>query len=72
MYKIGDIVKHYKGNYYQIIGFATHTETLEELIIYRPYNIVDDIAGTKFWARPKNMFDESVNGVKRFTLVEEI
>lgn len=27
--------RHYKGNFYQVIGVATHTETREELVVYR-------------------------------------
>ena len=75
MYKIGDIVKHYKGNYYQIIGFATHTETLEELIIYRAYDInTNDTFNAKTWARPKSMFEDIIDDntkLKRFTEINK-
>ncbi|MEG2675749.1 MAG: DUF1653 domain-containing protein, partial [Clostridia bacterium] len=27
--------QHYKGNFYEVIGFATHSETREKLVIYR-------------------------------------
>ena len=72
LFKIGDIIRHYKGNHYQIIGFATHSETLERLIIYRPYNIENNIASTKHWARPESMLTDVVDGccTKRFTLLE--
>ena len=72
-FKIGDIVKHYKGNYYQIIGFAIHTETLERLIIYRSYDIENNIAGVNYWARPEKIFVNTVdnkNKIKRFIKVE--
>ena len=72
-FKIGDIVKHYKGNYYQIVGFATHTETVEDLIIYRLYNIENNIIdNSKYWARPIKMFNDIVddkNNTKRFIKV---
>lgn len=74
MYKIGDIVRHYKSNYYQITGFAKHTESLENLIIYRPFNLDNYTASNStFWARPESMFDGIVDGccTKRFTLIEQ-
>lgn len=49
-FKIGDIVEHRRGGIYQIIEFATHTETEEELVIYK------SIAHGKVWARPLEMF----------------
>lgn len=41
--------QHYKGKLYEVIGIAKHSETLEELVIYR------DSKGN-LWARPKEMF----------------
>ena len=47
--------RHYKGKEYEIIGIARHSETLEELVIYRAlYGNFD------LWARPINMFLEEV------------
>lgn len=73
--KVGDIVKHYKGNYYQILGFATHTERLEDLIIYALYNIeTKEIWEAKVWARPKHMFEDIIdkeNNIKRFEVVDQ-
>jgi len=28
--------RHYKGNYYDVIGVARHSETEEALVVYRP------------------------------------
>lgn len=50
-----DRYKHYKGNVYEIIGLAKHSETMEELVIYRS---IDD--NQKIWARPKAMFFENI------------
>lgn len=59
--------KHFKGNLYEVIGIAKHSETLEELVIYK------DSEGN-LWARPKSMFFEKVNTnskeVQRFEFIE--
>lgn len=47
--------RHYKGNYYDVIGVARHSETDELLVVYRPQY------GEKgLWVRPLEMFTESV------------
>ncbi|MBI3036175.1 DUF1653 domain-containing protein [Candidatus Woesearchaeota archaeon] len=60
--------RHYKGNEYEVIGVAKHSETLEELVVYRA--LYGDHA---LWVRPKAMFSEmvEVNGKKvpRFKLI---
>ena len=60
--------RHYKGNEYEVIGIARHSETLEELVVYRPL-----YGDHGLWVRPRRMFTESVesNGqtVPRFELV---
>ena len=47
--------RHYKGNLYTVIDIATHTETGEEMVVYRaqyePYSL---------WVRPRIMFEEMV------------
>ena len=46
--------RHYKGNFYEVVGLARHSETLEELVVYRAlYN-------DTLWVRPRGMFLESV------------
>lgn len=47
--------KHYKQKYYQVIGVAKHSETKEELVVYR--KLYDDFG---LWVRPLSMFIETV------------
>lgn len=62
----GKIYKHYKGSLYKIICIAKHSETQEDMIIYRSEKTGD------VWARPYSMWNETVdkNGTLRFTLLE--
>jgi hypothetical protein len=59
--------KHYKGKIYEVIGVARHSETLEELVVYKATYQPE---GENVWVRPLAMFKESivVDGVevKRF------
>ena len=57
--KLG-IYEHYKRKQYEVIGVVIHSETLEELVLYKA------LYGEKLtWVRPFNMFFEKVkiNGV---------
>ena len=47
--------RHYKGNFYEVIGIARHSETEEELVVYRM--LYGDYS---LWVRPSGMFMESV------------
>lgn len=47
--------QHYKGAYYDVLGTATHSETEEALVIYRPC-----YGERALWVRPLSMFTESV------------
>lgn len=55
MVKLG-LYRHFKGTVYEVIGVATHSETQEQLVIYRP---VSD--RNKLWARPLEMFTSKVD-----------
>jgi len=47
--------RHYKGNEYTVIGVARHSETEEELVVYR-----QEYGDHSLWVRPKAMFLETV------------
>ncbi len=47
--------RHYKGNEYTVLGVARHSETLEELVVYR-----QEYGDCGLWVRPVAMFVETV------------
>jgi len=62
--------RHYKGNDYQVVGIARHSETEEEMVVYRKL-----YGDGSLWVRPLAMFveDVMVNGQQkpRFSWVGE-
>ena len=64
------LYKHYKGNVYEVIGIAKHSETLEELVVYKATYQKE---GENLWVRPLTMFTETVTidgeQIKRFTKI---
>ena len=54
--------RHFKGNEYEVIGIAHHSETHEQLVVYRPL-----YGDGGLWVRPVGMFTGSVtrDGVER-------
>ncbi len=55
--------RHYKGNEYEVIGVAKHSETLEPMVVYRAL-----YGEMGLWVRPAQMWNETVDdkGTKRF------
>jgi hypothetical protein len=47
--------RHYKGQEYTVLGTARHSETLEEVVVYR-----QEYGEYGLWVRPKQMFSETV------------
>ena len=47
--------RHYKGNEYEVVAIAKHSETLEEMIVYKALYGEGGI-----WVRPLKMWDEEV------------
>lgn len=53
--KIGKY-KHFKGNEYRVLGIASHSETLELMVVYQA------LYGDKgLWVRPAAMWNEIVD-----------
>jgi hypothetical protein len=63
------IYKHYKGNLYEVLGVARHSETEEEHVVYK--TLYGDYS---MWVRPLEMFVEKIEidgeSVARFEFVE--
>ncbi len=62
--------RHFKGKEYEVIGVARHSETLENMVVYRA------MYGEKaLWVRPASMWNETVEQdgkkVKRFIFMGE-
>ncbi|PIY80361.1 MAG: DUF1653 domain-containing protein [Candidatus Pacebacteria bacterium CG_4_10_14_0_8_um_filter_42_14] len=49
--------QHYKGQKYLVIGTAKHSETLEEMVVYKA---LPDNDQSTMWVRPLKMFLEKV------------
>ncbi len=64
------IYEHYKGNRYELISIANHSETLEKMVVYKAL-----YGEGEYWVRPLSMWEETVevNGeqVPRFKYVDE-
>ena len=64
------IYRHFKGNLYELIGVAKHSETLEEMVVYRAL-----YGDGGLWVRPAHMWLEQVEkpdySGPRFILVEK-
>lgn len=62
--------QHFKGNFYQVLHIAKHSETEESYVVYQP-----EYGDREIWIRPLCMFDEKIERegktLKRFTFIEE-
>ena len=70
MLHINGKYRHYKGNLYEVVGVARHSETLEEMVVYRAL-----YGDGGLWVRPLGMFCENITidgkTVPRFAYVED-
>jgi hypothetical protein len=53
------IYKHYKGKLYEVIGIVRHSETLEEMVLYKAL-YKSEFGEHSMWVRPAKMFVELV------------
>ncbi|MBQ5357356.1 MAG: DUF1653 domain-containing protein [Oscillospiraceae bacterium] len=60
--------RHFKGNEYEVIGTAKHSETMEEMVVYRAL-----YGEFGLWVRPASMWEETVERdgktYQRFTYI---
>ena len=67
--KSGERYRHFKGNEYEVVAVGKHSETEEELVVYRAFY------GTGYvWIRPLKMFTDTVvrdgNELPRFQKID--
>ncbi len=66
---LSGIYRHYKGGMYEVIATATHSETLEPMVIYK------SLKDGAYWVRPLSMWNEIIEkdgkSVLRFTYVSK-
>ena len=67
--------RHFKGTIVEVIGTALHSETLEEMVVYKHPDPIKGMGQNTTWVRPVEMFLEKVeiNGkkVSRFELIKD-
>ena len=63
--------QHFKGNFYEVIDIALHSETKEPFVVYRAL-----YGEHGLWIRPLSMFDETIESegkiFKRFQYVGDV
>ena len=64
------LYQHFKGNQYQVLHIAKHSETEEVMVVYQP-----EYGDREIWVRPLAMFDEIIErdgkSIKRFAYIGE-
>ena len=62
--------RHFKGNEYEVLGTARHSETLEEMVVYRAL-----YGDGGLWVRPATMWNDTVQRdgqtFRRFTFIDD-
>lgn len=47
--------RHFKGNEYEVLSVAKHSETLEPMVVYKAL-----YGDGEIWVRPLSMWDEEI------------
>lgn len=72
--KIGATYEHFKGNKYKVVDIVRHSETLEEMVLYKPLYKSKEFPD-QLWVRPLEMFTETIKYdgimVKRFEFIKK-
>lgn len=67
--------KHFKWNFYEVVWIAKHSETLEDLVVYRALYDSIEFGNNALRVRPLKMFQEKVviggKEVERFSYIEK-
>ena len=62
--------RHFKGNEYEVLGIAKHSETLEPMVVYKAL-----YGDGGLWVRPLSMWNEEITRdgktFKRFQYIGE-
>ncbi|MCB9359112.1 DUF1653 domain-containing protein [Candidatus Woesearchaeota archaeon] len=62
--------KHFKGKEYEVIGVVKHSETLKDMILYKPLYDSD----VELWVRPATEFNDIIEKdgkkIKRFEKID--
>lgn len=62
---VGGIYKHFKGDKVEVIALAKHSETLEDMVIYKHLDTLE------YWARPYDLFISKVDKEKYPNVLQE-
>lgn len=67
MAEIGAIYRHYKSHQlYEVIAIGKHSETLEDMVVYKALYESAEFPMGQIWCRPLKMWDELVDDKPRF------
>ena len=60
--------RHFKGGEYEVVGLAHHSESMEDMVVYRAL-----YGDGELWVRPLSMWSETVvrdgREIERFTYI---